>query len=102
ILETNGYSVKCYANSAGFLKEFYFIEFKLMLLSVGMESGTGFKLADIAKKKDDKLKVCFMSEFKNYYDLLLTEYPNLDYKHFIQKPIKISELLNKIKEMLPY
>jgi len=71
-----------------------------LLLNVNIESVTGFELADFVKKRDDKLKVCFFTEFKNYYDLLITEYPNLDYKCFLQKPINVDELLKKIKKIL--
>lgn len=65
-----------------------------------VKTTTGFEIADIVRKKNKHMKFCFLSEFRNYYNLLTTEYPNVDYKHFIQKPVKKNQLCKIVKELI--
>jgi two-component SAPR family response regulator len=100
ILKTAGYSVKSYINPLSFVEEFLANQFSLVLIDIAIATSTGFKLADIIKKMNEKVKICFLTEFRNYYDLLTTEYPNIDYKNYIQKPVRKEDLLAKINELL--
>jgi DNA-binding NtrC family response regulator len=58
------------------------------------------KLVQEMKRIDKNLKVCFITSFKAYYDSLIEEYPNMDHKCFIQKPISIEDLLKHIENAL--
>jgi FixJ family two-component response regulator len=102
ILRSEGYTIKCYNQLLRFFKEYPIYHFKLIFLSISIDSMTGFEVADTISKKGWEPKICFLSDFKNYFDSLTNEYGNLDYKHFLQKPIKDFELVKKTKELLGY
>ncbi|HJT85943.1 MAG TPA: response regulator, partial [Nitrososphaeraceae archaeon] len=74
--------------------------YDLALVDVRMEGMNGFELVQEIKQIDKNLKVCFITSFKAYYDSLVEEYPNMDHKCFIQKPISIEDLLKHIDAVL--
>jgi two-component system, OmpR family, response regulator ChvI len=70
----------------------------LLLIDIRMPNMTGFKLYQKINKIDNKAKVCFITAFEVYYRSLLEEFPNLNNKCFIKKPISIDELVKRIKK----
>ena len=61
----------------------------------------GFEFYKEIKKKDDKVKICFLtaSEYTDY-EKFLKENPKVTVKCFARKPIPISDLAKVVKEQL--
>lgn len=67
----------------------------------------GLELCREIKKVDDKVKVCFITAFEEYYEELKKRFQisvasdkEEDVKFFIRKPIGIDNLVKRIKEEL--
>ena len=63
----------------------------------------GFQLYREIEKKmmtQDKVKVCFITAYEVYYETLKKEFPGLNVGCFINKPIEIKDLVNRIREEL--
>ena len=99
-LENYGFQVDTYNDPKLALHHFNSNFYDLALIDVRMEGMNGFELVQEMNKIDKNLKVCFITSFKAYYDSLIEEYPNMDHKCFIQKPISIEDLLKHIEEEL--
>ena len=100
-LENYGFQVDTYNDPKLALHHFHSGCYDLALIDVRMEGMNGFELVQELKKIDQNLKVCFITSFKAYYDSLIQEYPNMDHKCFIQKPISIDDLIKHIEKVLP-
>jgi two-component system catabolic regulation response regulator CreB/two-component system response regulator ChvI len=48
------------------------------------------------RKKDTKVKVCFLTAFEIYYEEFRKMFPTIDVKAFVRKPVKISALVKQI------
>ena len=99
-LENYGFQVDTYNDPKLALHHFHSDSYDLALIDVRMEGMNGFELVQEMKRIDKNLKVCFITSFKAYYDSLIEEYPNMDHKCFIQKPISIEDLLKHIEDVL--
>jgi DNA-binding NtrC family response regulator len=100
-LENHGFTVDTFNDPKLALLNFTSNYYDLSLIDVRMEGMNGFELVQELKKIDKNLKVCFITSFKAYYDSLVQEYPNMDHKCFIQKPISIEDLIKHIEKVLP-
>ena len=100
-LENQGFTVQTFNDPKLALLNFNSGSYDLALIDVRMEGMNGFELVQELKKIDQNLKVCFITSFKTYYDSLIQEYPNMDHKCFIQKPISIDDLIKHIEKVLP-
>jgi DNA-binding NtrC family response regulator len=100
-LENQGFTVETFNDPKLALLNFNSGSYDLALIDVRMEGMNGFELVQELKKIDQNLKVCFITSFKAYYDSLIQEYPNMDHKCFIQKPISIEDLIKHIEKVLP-
>ena len=99
-LENQGFTVETFNDPKLALLNFNSGSYDLSLIDVRMEGMNGFELVQELKQIDKSLKVCFITSFKAYYDSLLEEYPNMDHRCFIQKPISIEDLLKHIESVL--
>ena len=61
---------------------------------------TGFDLYKKINKIDNKAKVCFITSFEVYYTALLEAFSDAPQKCFIQKPISIDALVERIRQQL--
>ena len=100
-LENHGFQVETFNDPKLALLNFKSSYYDLSLIDVRMEGMNGFELVQELTKIDKNLNVCFITSFKTYYDSLIQEYPNMDHKCFIQKPISIDELIKHIEKVLP-
>ena len=91
MLEGDGYDVKAYNDPRLALKSFKQDLFDLILLDIRMPHMDGFNLFEQIRKKDDKVKVCFMTAFEVYRDQF-GQLPSSDIQHFIKKPVDLIEL----------
>jgi hypothetical protein len=62
----------------------------------------GFKLYGELKKKDDRVKVCFIMAFELYRDEFQRVFPSLQVSCFVSKPVKILEMVKIIRQELEY
>lgn len=95
-LENHGFIVDTYNDPVMALKNFRPDFYDLLLIDVRMPSMNGFELCKEIEMVDKKQKICFMTSFKAYYDSLVTNYPGIKQQCFIQKPISIKGLVEKI------
>jgi CheY-like chemotaxis protein len=79
--------------------------YDLLLLDIRMPKMNGFELYDKIKKKDNKVKVCFISAYNVEYTTLREEFPSLEIdcfisKDIIRKPIEVNKLIERLEEEL--
>ncbi|HSF51150.1 MAG TPA: response regulator, partial [Nitrososphaeraceae archaeon] len=101
-LESQGFAVDTFNDPKLALSHFHSGSYDLALIDVRMEGMNGFELVQEMKQIDKKLKVCFITSFTAYYDSLIQEYPNMEHKCFIQKPISIDDLIKHMERVLHY
>jgi two-component system, OmpR family, response regulator ChvI len=108
-LEVNGFEVDAFNDPLQALSGFKSASYDLVLLDYRMPAMNGFELYREIRKRDKKVKVCFITAFEVYQDELKkledmsssSQYKQeADVKCFIQKPIGIGKLVKRIKEEL--
>lgn len=83
------------------LSEFKENVYDLLLTDIRMPGMSGLELYEKVKKIDNKIKVCFITGFQEYYPELEKALPKLDlHKCYILKPVTISDLVEKINAIL--
>jgi DNA-binding response OmpR family regulator len=96
-LEEYGYKVDTYNDPLVALSAVQPESYDLFLIDIRMPKMNGFELGRKIRMKDQSVKICFITAFQAYYESLLEEYPNIDHRCFISKPIEINSLANTIK-----
>ncbi len=100
-LENNsGFIVDTFDDPIEALSNFKAGKYDLLLLDIKMPKMDGFELYKEIKKKDDKVKICFLTASESYYDEFKGTFPKLNIRCFARKPVTIEELTNAIKEEL--
>lgn len=100
-LEHHGFTVSVYNDSRSALSQFRSGTYDLLLTDIRMPGMSGLELYEKIKQKDDKIKVCFITAFDEYYNELSKAFPTLNLpKCYIRKPITISDLAEKINSIL--
>jgi DNA-binding response OmpR family regulator len=75
--------------------------YDLIILDIKMPKMDGFELYDELKKKDNDVKVCFLTASELYYEeFRKKEYHALDKKLFIRKPIDNEDLLKEVNRIM--
>lgn len=76
--------------------------YDLVLVDIVMPSMGGFEFYTYINKIDKDCKVCFFSASENSEQKIRNLFPDLKLKKnvLIQKPIRIRDLTNKIKEII--
>ena len=75
--------------------------YDLVILDIKMPKMDGFELYHEIKKKDNNVKVCFLTASELYYEeFRKKEYYALDRNMFIRKPIENEELVKEINKMI--
>jgi DNA-binding response OmpR family regulator len=74
--------------------------YDLILLDVKMPQMNGFELYQEIKKKDDKVKACFITANEVYYESIKQQFPKLEVGCCIRKPIDIDDLVKRINKEL--
>jgi two-component system, OmpR family, response regulator ChvI len=82
------------------LKSFKPNFYDLLLLDIRMPQMNGFELYDKIEKIDNKIKVCFISAYDIGDKALKKQFPSLQVKCFLPKPIAINVLLKKLETEL--
>lgn len=79
------------------LKNFSPNLYDLALLDIRMPNLNGFELYNEIEKMDTNIKVCFISAFDLEDKALRKQFPSLQIRCFLPKPISINVLLKKLE-----
>jgi DNA-binding response OmpR family regulator len=96
VLEKNGFIVDSYENPFLALENFKPHYYDLLILDIKMPKMSGFSFYREIKKRDDKLKICFLTAGEMYYGSYSDIFSSLPANCFIRKPITNDELLEHI------
>jgi DNA-binding response OmpR family regulator len=104
ILEDSGFAVDTF-NDPILALNYYKVNFyDLIILDIKMPKMDGFELYIKLREKDPKVKICFLTAIATFNEefrktrLALGKTINEDY--FIQKPIKMEDLLKKLTSIM--
>jgi len=100
-LEDNGLKVNTFNDPQLSLSEFKEGAYDLVILDYKMPNMNGFELYKEIRKKDEKVRVCFLTASQMYHESLRVPPQTLnDVKCFIPKPISIDDFIKRIEEEL--
>jgi DNA-binding response OmpR family regulator len=100
-LEHYGFKVDTFNDSHKALSNFKPNYYDLVILDIKMPKMDGFELYDELKKKDNNVKVCFLTASELYYEeFRKKEYHALDKNLFIRKPIDNEDLLKEVNRIM--
>ena len=72
--------------------------YDLLLLDIRMPHMNSFELYNKIKEIDDKVNVCFITAFDEYYDEFKNRFPHAEKSEWvIRKPIGIEALIRKVE-----
>ena len=103
-LENYGYSIDSFNDSMLALNSYKSNFYDLVILDIKMPKMDGFELYNEIKEKDSKVKICFLTASELFYEeFRKTRYilgEKLGEEYFIQKPIKIDDLIQKMNALM--
>ena len=91
----NGFYVDAYDKPKLALDNFKPNFHDFLLTDIRMPELNGFELYKRIKKKDSRIKVCFITGFVDYYKSIAEDF-NLNLNCFIQKPISINDVVKHL------
>ena len=101
VLEDSGFEVNSFEDPISALNSFEVGLYDLLILDIKMPEMDGFELYHEIRKKDNKVKICFLTASEMYYKKLRNEeFCSLNKDLFIQKPIENEELMKQINKIL--
>lgn len=101
ILEIYGFMVDTFNESTIALSEFKKEYYDLALIDIKMPQMDGFDLYKQLKELDPTLKIFFLTASEAYYEQYRKkDYSKLNRDLFIQKPIELKDLLERINRAL--
>jgi DNA-binding response OmpR family regulator len=103
VLQENGFEVVFFNDPLLALEHFKPRYYDLVILDIRMPKMNGFELYLQIKRKDKRVKVCFLtavSEFEEYEQYKKDAYPKLGERYFLAKPVSNDELIRRVNEML--
>jgi DNA-binding response OmpR family regulator len=71
-----------------------------LIIDIRLPKMDGFELYDRMKAIDDKVKICFITAYEVNYRALRQVFPEPILECFIQKPIEIGKLVERIESEL--
>src|SRR4029079_9603843 len=99
-LEQNGFAVDAFNDPQVALNSFKPDYYDLMIIDIRMPKLNGFDLYREVRKKDAKVKVCFLTAFEIYYEEFRKMFPTIDVKAFVRKPVSISALVKHLNSTI--
>lgn len=74
--------------------------YDFLIIDIRLPKMDGFELYDKMKVIDNKIKICFITAYEINYRALRQVFPEPKLECFIQKPIEIGKLVERIKSEL--
>jgi DNA-binding response OmpR family regulator len=99
-LEQHGFLVDTFNDPQAALASFRPGYYDLMIIDIRMPKINGFNLYRELRKKDAKVRVCFLTAFEIYYEEFRKLFPTIDVRAFVRKPINIRSLIRLINSTL--
>jgi DNA-binding response OmpR family regulator len=105
-LEDDGFKVDTFTDPLSALSVFKEDKrrrkYDLLILDIKMPDMNGFELYEQIKKIDDKVKVCFLTAYgEGYTEEFKKMFPSSSLGvSFVRKPIRVDDLVKKVKEMV--
>ena len=98
VLQDAGFEVDAYNDSEMALSAFKPGHYDLIILDIKMPKMDGYELYAKIRKKDDKVKVCFLTASERYKEEHIPSF--LSDGSFLIKPITIDDLVKRVNETL--
>jgi len=102
-LEIQGFRVDAFTDPVYALAQFKAGFYKLLILDIKMPEMNGFELYTEIKKRDNTIKVFFLtalSEMHDYDAFKKEVFPKEGERYFIAKPIENEEILKRINTVI--
>ena len=103
ILESHGFEVDCFTDSAMVLEQFKPNIYDLIILDIKMPDPNGFKLYDQIKSRDSNIKTLFITALNSVEPYSIENkkvYPIKGQRHYVKKPLDMDELLEQVYSLL--
>jgi len=100
IFESNGFTVDSFDNPHDALENFKPHFYDLLILDIKMPEMSGFSFYREIKKRDVKMKVCFLTAGEMYYGSYSDIFSSLPANCFIRKPVTNDELLKHMDRIM--
>ncbi len=101
VLKRAGFEVDTFNDPVLALSKFSPNYYDIALLDIKMPKMGGFTLYKEITKRDDKIKIYFLTASEEYYETYRREeFAKIDKDLFIQKPIGNQELVKRINQLL--
>jgi DNA-binding response OmpR family regulator len=103
ILESHGFEVDCFTDSAMVLEQFKPNVYDLIILDIKMPDPNGFKLYDQIKSRDSNIKTLFITALNSVEPYSIENkkvYPIKGQRHYVKKPLAMDELLEQVYSLL--
>ena len=101
VLKRNGFDIYSFADPKLALSNFRVNFYDLLLIDIKMPEMDGFEFYQNIRKQDKTVKVCFLTALeKPDEELTHSEFSSLGKTVFILRPIRITDLVKKINEIL--
>lgn len=98
-LKHKGFEADVFDDPYDALENFKVGYYDVVISDVRMPGLNGFELCkELLKMDNNKLRIFFMSAYEAYMHDLKEQFPDLDDKHFIDKPISIDKLAEMISD----
>jgi DNA-binding response OmpR family regulator len=100
VLEDNNFIVDSFNDPVVALENFKANFYDMVILDIKMPKKDGYELYNEIKKKDDNVKVCFLTAGDINFRSIKEIFPALDENQFIKKPIENKELIKKVHKFI--
>src|SRR2546425_9289389 len=98
-LEQSGFALAVFNDPIAALANFK-ADYYDLLLDIKMPQMNGYELYQEIKKKDNKVKVCFVTASDVYLESLKQRFPTMELGCLIRKPIDTDDLVKRINKEL--
>jgi len=99
-LENIGFAVDTFTKPEEALDHFKPDYYAMLITDIRMPVMTGFQLYREIRKIDGKIKIAFMTAFDVYEGEFHKVLPHIEVKCFFKKPVRMNELVRRVKEEL--